>query len=232
MTSRGELGFPYKSNTKIKGKDGVQRGAYVVHDCYDDLETPVLRPVDTGIDHPVRSKNLPDIVLIGSGQDVALVMQTKELLLKWSRKANESLHKAFAGFPPEMAMQHAQPSDIQVRVVSMPCWELFDEQDQEYQDSVLLSNYDDILRIYVEKAATKNTGHDKYAHYAVLMPSFGLSGKAADVERKLEFTPDYIAAKVWSKWVDRGRRLPTSGAKADTGPQTWVSCMGSRVGSH
>ena len=31
------------------------------------------------------------------------------------------------------------------------------------QESVLLSNYTDVLSIYVEKAATKNTGHDKYA---------------------------------------------------------------------
>ena len=68
----------------------------------------------------------------------------------------------------------------------------FDEQEQDYQDSVLLSNYSDILRIYVEKAATKNTGHDKYAQFSVLMPSYGLSGPSADVERKLEFTPEYV----------------------------------------
>jgi hypothetical protein len=35
------------------------------------------------------------------------------------------------------------------------------------QESVLLSNYTDVLSIYVEKAATKNTGHDKYAQYSV-----------------------------------------------------------------
>merc|ERR1712051_600350 len=105
----------------------------------------------------------------------------------------------------------------------MPCWELFDEQDQEYQESVLLSNHQDVLRIYVEKAATKNTGHDKYAHYSVLMPSFGLSGKAADVEKKLEFTPEYIAAKVWASWMDRGRILPQAGDEPDHGPSTWVS---------
>lgn len=58
------------------------------------------------------------------------------------------------------------------------------------KESVLLSNYTDVLSIYVEKAATKNTGHDKYAQYSVLMPSFGLSGKSADVERKLEFTAE------------------------------------------
>merc|ERR1711907_580553 len=95
-----------------------------------------------------------------------------------------------------------------------PCWELFDEQDTDYQDSVLLSNYDDILRIYVEKAATKNTGHDKYAHFSVLMPSYGLSGKAADVERKLEFTPEFIASKVLAAWTERKQRLSGLGQEA------------------
>jgi len=114
----------------------------------------------------------------------------------------------------------------------MPCWELFDEQEQDYQASVLLSNYNDILRIFVEKASTKNTGHDKYAHFSVLMPSYGLSGKAADVERKLEFTPEFIAAKVWSQWLDRGRRVRQGGDEADTGYSTWVSRLGSRAGAH
>merc|ERR1711871_1082439 len=107
------------------------------------------------------------------------------------------------------------PQQLKIRVVSMPCWELFDEQDGEYQDSVLLSNHDNILRIYVEKAATKNTGHDKYAHFSVVMPSYGLSGKGADVEKKLEFTPEFIAAKVWGVWTNRGRSLPQAGDEGD-----------------
>ncbi|CAE7487448.1 TKL1, partial [Symbiodinium natans] len=162
MTSRGELGLPYKSNAPLKGRDGVLRGAYVVHDCHDTHTAQLT------------TSQLPDIILIGSGQDVALVMETKALLLQWSRKVNQQLSGAFDGFPPAKWENQAL---LKVRVVSMPCWEIFDEQDQDYQDSVLLSNYNDILRIYVEKAATKNTGHDKYAHFSILMPSYGLSGK-------------------------------------------------------
>lgn len=226
MTSRGELGLPYRSNTGTQGQDGVQRGAYVIHECYDESCVKKANGASNG--HP---KPLPDIVLIASGQDVALVMKCKELLLEWSAKLNDQLRGALRNFP-NSAARVSVPALIKIRVVSMPCWELFDEQDHDYQDSVLLSNYDDILRIYVEKAATKNTGHDKYAHFSVLMPSYGLSGKAADVEQKLEFTPDYIAAKVWSAWADRGRRLPQAGDEADTGPQTWVSRMGRRMGSH
>jgi transketolase len=114
----------------------------------------------------------------------------------------------------------------------MPCWELFDEQDQDYQDSVLLSNYNDILRIFVEKCSTKNTGHSKYAHFSVVMPSYGLSGPAAEVEEKLEFTPEYIAAKVWSSWVQRGRNLSSEGDRGDLGLDSWVSKLNRRAGAH
>jgi len=221
MTSRGELGLPYKGNTKLTGQEGVKRGAYVLHECFDDQQKT---------DH----NTLPDIVLIGSGQDVGLIMKTKELLLEWSKNFNEQLNSAtktaFAGFPATLLS--TVPANLKVRIVSMPCWELFDEQEQDYQASVLLSNYNDILRIFVEKASTKNTGHDKYAHFSVLMPSYGLSGKAADVERKLEFTPEFIAAKVWSQWLDRGRRVRQGGDEADTGYSTWVSRLGSRAGAH
>eukprot|EP00931_Biecheleriopsis_adriatica_P083317 TRINITY_DN568_c0_g1_i1.p1 TRINITY_DN568_c0_g1~~TRINITY_DN568_c0_g1_i1.p1 ORF type:complete len:861 (-),score=166.98 TRINITY_DN568_c0_g1_i1:197-2779(-) len=218
MTSRGELGLPYRSNTTSNGKDGVARGAYVIHDCVDGAQPGRL-----------TETHLPDIILIGSGQDVALIMETKALLLEWSKKVSDQLHGAFEGFP---AAKIASPALLKVRIVSMPCWELFDEQDTEYQDSVLLSNYNDILRIYVEKASTRNTGHDKYAHFSVLMPSYGLSGKSADVEKKLQFTPEYVAAKVWSSWIQRGRRLTTTGAQADQGMSTWVSQLSRRAGSH
>lgn len=225
MTSRGELGLPYRSNTAMDGMNGCEKGAYVVHECFDEPS-----PSIAGVTAIVKAKPLPDIVLIGSGQDVALVMKTKEILLSWSKKVNEQMQAALTGLP--VATHEILPSRLKVRVVSMPCWELFDEQDETYQDSVLLSSCDEILRIYVEKAATKNTGHDKYAHFSVLMPSYGLSGKSADVERKLEFTPDYIAAKVWQLWVDRGRRLPQARDEADTGYKSWVSRLGRRVGSH
>lgn len=156
-------------------------------------------------------------------------METKALLLEWSKKVSDQLSGAFEGFP---AAKMSAPAPIKVRIVSMPCWELFDEQDQDYQDSVLLSNYNDILRIFVEKAATKNTGHDKYAHFSVLMPSYGLSGKGSEVERKLEFTPEFIAAKVWSSWIQRGRRLHIAGDSGDRGLETWVSHLSRRAGSH
>jgi len=225
MTSRGELGLPYKGNTNIKGQDGVWKGAYVLHDCVDEISC-----LGKGSLFGARRTVVPDIVLIGSGQDVALVMKTKEILLNWSHAFNERLKNGFEGFPHVNSA--AVPPLLKVRIVSMPCWELFDEQDQEYQDSVLCSKYRQVFRIYVEKAATKDTGHDKYAHLSVLMPSYGLSGKAADVEKKLEFTPEFIAAKVWASWMERNRVVHKAGDAADAGFSTWVSHLHRRAGSH
>eukprot|EP00927_Polykrikos_kofoidii_P001234 TRINITY_DN10445_c2_g1_i1.p1 TRINITY_DN10445_c2_g1~~TRINITY_DN10445_c2_g1_i1.p1 ORF type:complete len:904 (-),score=129.19 TRINITY_DN10445_c2_g1_i1:64-2571(-) len=228
MTSRGELGLPYKANSSVKGMEGVRHGAYVVHECFDP---PLTKTVPNGECNGFvapRHVVLPDIVLIGSGQDVALVMKTKEILLEWSRTFNERLDALLRGTPNILSTKGL----LKIRIVSMPCWEHFDEQDRDYQESVLLSNYSDILRIYVEKAATKNTGHDKYADFSVLMPSYGISGKASQVEEKLEFTPEFIATKVWGLWLERGRRLSHAGEQADVGMNTWVSRLGGRLGSH
>ena len=41
------------------------------------------------------------------------------------------------GSEVHLALEAAQSLEANVRVVSMPCWELFEEQDDDYQESVL-----------------------------------------------------------------------------------------------
>merc|ERR1712051_195704 len=73
MTTRGELGLPYRGNTSVGGQDGVMRGAYVLHDCCDEtMATSTSCPVE---DAGIARRQLPDVVLIASGQDVALCMK-------------------------------------------------------------------------------------------------------------------------------------------------------------
>jgi transketolase len=67
----------------------------------------------------------PRVVLIGTGSEVEICF--------------------------EAARQLSENHDIAARVVSMPCWEAFAEQPQEYRDSVLPV---DIPRLSVEAAAT------------------------------------------------------------------------------
>ena len=60
-----------------------------------------------------------------------------------------------------------------VRVVSMPCWELFEEQSSEYQQSVL----GPFPVVSVEAGAT--TGWGRYSHAQIGMNSFGASAPGA-----------------------------------------------------
>ncbi len=67
-------------------------------------------------------------------------------------------------------------SDVRVRVVSMPCMELFDQQPSDYRASVL---GDGIPTLSVEAASP--TDWSKYAHAHIAMRSFGASGPGGEV---------------------------------------------------
>ena len=79
---------------------------------------------------------------------------------------------------------------IDVRVISMPSWELFEEQDQEYKDSVISLPWD--KRITVEMLST--FGWDRYAKHHMGIDTFGASAPAKDVIAKFEFTPAKLAS--------------------------------------
>lgn len=78
-----------------------------------------------------------------------------------------------------------------VRVVSMPCWELFDEQSLEYKLSVFPEG---VPVVSVEAGCT--AGWDKYAHASIGVPAFGMSAPAGQIYEKLGITGPGIAAKV------------------------------------
>jgi transketolase len=121
------------------GNEGVLKGAYVLRDCAGD----------------------PDLVLIGTGSEVALCLETADRL-----------------------------DDLAVRVVSMPSWDLFAEQDERYQDSVLPP---DAPTLAVEAAST--LGWDRWADDTVGLDRFGESAPGAEALDKLGFNPDNVAAR-------------------------------------
>jgi len=88
---------------------------------------------------------------------------------------------------------HSKLSDqgVSVRVVSMPCWELFEEQGQEYQDSVLTPG---IPTVSVE--AGVSMGWSKWADASVAIDRFGASAPGDVVMAELGITPDHVAATV------------------------------------
>ena len=77
-----------------------------------------------------------------------------------------------------------------VRVVSMPCWELFEEQEEVYQRSVLGS----LPVVSVEAGAT--TGWSRYSHAQIGMNSFGASAPGAECFKHFGFSVENIQATV------------------------------------
>lgn len=79
-----------------------------------------------------------------------------------------------------------------IRVVSMPCTELFDKQDKSYQYSTLGPSYD--KRAFIEMASP--FGLHKYAKYVYGINDFGLSGKANEVIDYFGFNAERMAKEI------------------------------------
>jgi len=107
-----------------------------------------------------------EVLLLASGSEVALCLQAYEEL---------------------------QAEGIGTRVVSMPSWEIFEQQSREYRDKVLAP--DITARVAVEQAST--FGWERYAGSRgriIGMKTFGASAPLKELQTKFGFTPEKIAA--------------------------------------
>ncbi|RYF65182.1 MAG: transketolase, partial [Comamonadaceae bacterium] len=105
------------------------------------------------------------------------------------------------GSEVEIAMGVAdrlESAGIGADVVSMPCWEMFDAQDQSYRDEVLPPvGPEEILRVSIEAGTTH--GWERYTMLQGLrfgVDRFGLSGPIKDVYDALGLTVEKIAPQV------------------------------------
>jgi transketolase len=105
----------------------------------------------------------PDLVLIGTGSEVHLCVDAREQL---------------------------QADGVSVRVVSMPSWELFAEQSDEYRDRVLPPG---VPTLAVE--AGTSLGWDRYADDVVAIDRFGASAPGNVVLAELGYTPENVVAR-------------------------------------
>lgn len=109
----------------------------------------------------------PDVIIMASGSEVHLALEAKDIL------ANEG---------------------ISVRVVSMPCMEVFDKQSRVYKESVLPASC--TKRLVVEAGVSmpwmKYVGTEGDT---VCMDGFGASGKPEDLFAHFGFTAENIAEK-------------------------------------
>ena len=104
-----------------------------------------------------------DVILIGTGSEVSLCVDAYEKLTQ---------------------------AGIKARVVSMPSWELFEHQSQDYKDSVLPPGVKP--RVSVEQAST--VGWNRYAGRTIGMHTFGASAPLKELQKKFGFTPDAVMA--------------------------------------
>lgn len=108
----------------------------------------------------------PDVILIGCGSEVGLCLQ---------------------------AFERLTAEQIKTRVVSMPAWTVFDEQDQSYQDNVLPPSV--WARVTVEEASP--IGWHRFAGRTGVMlgmRTFGMSAPMKIVAEHFGFTAEHVIA--------------------------------------
>jgi len=84
----------------------------------------------------------------------------------------------------------ADKQNVKARVVSLPCFEVFDAQPKDYKLSVIP---DGIPSLSVEVMST--LGWEKYSHEQFGLNRFGASGPYLEVYAKFEFTPEGISKR-------------------------------------
>jgi transketolase len=106
----------------------------------------------------------PEVILIASGSEVSLAIEAHEKL---------------------------RAEGIRSRVVSMPSWDIFEHQTQEYRDSVLPP--DVTARVAIEQAST--FGWERYVGLTgriIGMHTFGASAPLKELQKKFGFEPDEV----------------------------------------
>jgi transketolase len=137
---------PTLDRTQFSAADGLQRGAYILADASDGR---------------------PELILIASGSELALVVEARRKLLE---------------------------KRIRVRIVSMPSWELFEAQSQEYRDTVLPPVVG--ARLAVEAGVSQ--GWHRYAGSrgdVLAVDRFGASAPGDIMMREYGFTTDNVCRR-------------------------------------
>lgn len=113
------------------------------------------------------SNGTPDLILIGTGSEVSVIVGARNTLAE---------------------------KGINVRIISMPSWELFDAQPQEYRDSVLPPSVR--ARLAVEAGVTQ--GWCKYVGGegdVIGVDRFGASAPGETLMREYGFTVEHVCAR-------------------------------------
>jgi transketolase len=114
----------------------------------------------------IREENIPELIFLATGSEVSLAMDVASKM-----------------------------SDKRIRVVSMPCWEIFENQSQEYRQSIIPNR--GAMKISFEAGIT--LGWEKYigsTGLAIGIDHFGASAPGKDLAQEFGFTPQKIESKI------------------------------------
>jgi transketolase len=137
--------LPTFDRSKYASAAGLARGAYVMADA---------------------PGGPPEVILIGSGSEVSLVVHAHEALTA---------------------------QGIRSRVVSMPSWDIFEHQPRDYQESVLPPTIK--ARVAVEQGSVLGWDRYVGAAGQVIgMKTFGASAPLKELQRKFGFEPERVVA--------------------------------------
>ncbi len=134
----------------------------------ETMENSSVEGVNKGAYIIGKEENKLDAIIIASGSEVNLAMKAKKVLFE---------------------------KGIDVRVVSMPCQEIFDQQDEQYKESVLPNAMR--KRLSVEMASS--FGWHKYVGLdgiTMSIDEFGKSAPAQDVIQSYGFTVDGVVENI------------------------------------
>ncbi|MGB6967054.1 MAG: transketolase, partial [Xanthobacteraceae bacterium] len=137
--------LPTFDRSKYASAAGAARGAYIMADTPDGT---------------------PEIILIASGSEVALVIQAHETLTA---------------------------QGIRCRVVSMPSWDIFEHQPQSYREEVLPVAV--TARLAVEQGSVLGWANYVGPHGRVIgMKTFGAAAPLRELQRKFGFEPEHVVS--------------------------------------
>ncbi|WP_254006242.1 transketolase [Desulfuribacillus stibiiarsenatis] len=121
-----------------------------------------------------EKKDKPDAILIGTGSEVHIALEAASRLASMN---------------------------IDARVVSMPSWELFDQQGPEYQELVLPA--DVAIKVSIEAGTT--IGWERYTNSqdtTIGINRFGTSAPYQELYKEFGITVEAIIEKVKQKWIN------------------------------
>jgi transketolase len=122
----------------------------------------------------------PDVILLATGSEVSLCVE---------------------------AFERLTADGLRTRVVSMPSWEIFEQQDGAYRDSVLPPEV--TARVSVEQAST--FGWERYVGPTgarIGMETFGASAPLKELQKKFGFTVEHVVEAARAQVARRPEAVP------------------------